>query len=345
MSVSEVLWKETLLSIDSTIKDAIKCLDKTGLKIVLVIDKNNNFKGTISDGDIRRGLLNDMNLESKIDRILHKDALVVPDGLELDLIKSLMNSNKIFQIPIISDEQQVIGLHYWGEISTVSERQNYMIVMAGGMGKRLMPHTEHCPKPLVEVAGKPMLEHIIEQAKIDGFKNFIFSINYLGHMIEEHFGDGSRFGISIEYIKENEPLGTAGSISLIKNKINRAAVVTNGDVITDIHYGEILDFHEKHQAKATMAVKVYEQQNPFGVVETQGLEIISLKEKPITTDYINAGVYVISPSAVKKLETGSYCDMPDLFRKIIDDNEMTIVYPMHEPWVDVGRPADLENFK
>lgn len=224
MSVSKVLWKETLLSIDSSIKEAIKCLDKTGLKIVLVIDKNNKFKGTISDGDIRRGLLNDMNLESKIDRILHKDALVVPDGLELDLIKSLMTSNKIFQIPIINDEQQVLGLHYWGEISAASERQNYMIIMAGGMGKRLMPHTEHCPKPLVEVAGKPMLEHIIEQAKIDGFKNFIFSINYLGHMIEEHFGDGSRFGISIEYIKENEPLGTAGSISLIKNKIGRAHV-------------------------------------------------------------------------------------------------------------------------
>lgn len=344
MSIPEKLWRETIIGSNSSIKDAIECLNKTGLKIVLVENQNKIFKGTISDGDIRRGLLNNMSLDSNVDKIIREDALVVPDNLEKDLIQSLMNSNQIFQIPIINENQQIIGLHHWEEITKISKRENYMIVMAGGMGKRLMPHTEHCPKPLVEVAGKPMLEHIIDHAKIEGFEKFIFSVNYLGHMIEDYFGDGSQHGISIEYIKEEEPLGTAGSISLIEHKIDSPAVVTNGDIITDIRYGEILDFHCKQDAIATMAVKVYEQQNPFGVVETDGLEITSLKEKPITCNYINAGVYVISPNAVKELNKGSYCDMPDLFRKIIDLKKKTVVYPMHEPWVDVGRPDDLEKF-
>lgn len=344
MNTPEISWKQTILSIDLKIKDAIECLQKTGLKIVLITDNNDKFKGTISDGDIRRGLLDNLSLESKLSKILHKDAFIAPEGTDLVLIKSLMSANKIFQIPIINEEEKIIGLHHWEQISSSAERPNYMIVMAGGMGKRLMPHTEHCPKPLIEVAGKPMLEHIIDQAKTDGFKNFIFSVNYLGYMIEDYFGDGSRFGVSIEYIKEDEPLGTAGSISLIKNKINSSVVVTNGDVITDIRYGEILDFHEKHQAIATMAVKVYEQQNPFGVVKTKGLEIMSLIEKPIRSDYINAGVYVLSPSAVKQMKKGSYCDMPDFFRNMIEAKKTTVVYPMHEPWVDVGRPDDLENF-
>jgi dTDP-glucose pyrophosphorylase len=344
MSVSESLWKKTVICSSSSIKDAIKCLQKTGLKIVLVEDKNNIFKGTISDGDIRRGLLNNMTLDSNIDRIIKKDALIVPDNVDIDTVRSLMSSNQIFQIPIIDKNQKITGLHHWEDISKVAEKENYMIVMAGGMGKRLMPHTEHCPKPLVEVAGKPMLEHIIDQAKNEGFKKFIFSINYLGHMIEEYFGDGSQHEISIEYIKEEEPLGTAGSISLIDHLINAPAVVTNGDIISDIRYGEILDFHCKQDAIATMAVKVYEQQNPFGVVETNGIDIISLKEKPITSNYINAGVYVVSPNAIKELKKGSYCDMPDLFRKIINLNKKAVVYPMHEPWVDVGRPDDLKKF-
>jgi NDP-sugar pyrophosphorylase family protein len=206
----------------------------------------------------------------------------------------------------------------------------------------LRPFTENCPKPLVTVAGKPMLAHIIERGKVEGFSDFVLAIHYLGHMIEEYFGDGSRFGVRIEYLREDAPLGTAGALSLLATRPAEPFVVMNGDVVTDIHYADLLDFHSRHEASATMAVRTHEWQHPYGVVQTRGVDIIGFEEKPIAKSHINAGVYVLSPEALGELAYGAVCDMPTLFERLHAGARRTVAYPMHEPWLDVGRPDDLE---
>jgi NDP-sugar pyrophosphorylase family protein len=307
----------------------------------LVVDANEVLVGTISDGDIRRGLLKGLELTSTIDSIVHGDALVVPPELNREVVLQLMTANKIQQIPIIDEKKQVIGLHLWDQINVPSPRSNIMVIMAGGKGTRLHPQTENCPKPLLPVAGKPMLEHIIDRAKVEGFSHFILAIHHLGHMIEEYFGNGDAFGVKIEYLREKSPLGTAGALSLLEPRPNSAFVVTNGDVLTDIHYGELLDFHMQQNAAATMAVRVHEWQNPFGVVETDGIDITGYEEKPITRTHINAGVYVIEPSTISILTKSLPCDMPTLFNWIQKQEMRTVAYPIHERWLDVGRPDDL----
>ena len=336
------IWLNAILPEDSLISDAIKCLDKTGLKIVMITDKKDVLIGTISDGDIRRGMLKGFTLDNSIKNIMHKDAFVAPPSLDKNLVKELMEANLIMQIPIVNKNGNILGLHTWEDINEKKLIPNKMIIMAGGKGQRLQPHTQNCPKPLLKIAGKPMLEHIIERAKKDGFENFIISINYLGHMIEDYFNDGSKFGVNIEYLKEDEPLGTAGSLSLLKDIPLQPFIVTNGDVITDIRYGELVKYHNENNSSATMAVKQYEIQNPYGVVETKDYEIIGFEEKPIIRSYINAGVYCISPEILSILDEGAHCDMPLFFEGIKKQNNKIIVYPMHEPWSDIGRPIDLK---
>ena len=187
-----------------------------------------------------------------------------------------------------------------------------------------------------------MLEHIIDRAKLEGFNHFVLAIHYLGHMIEEHFGNGERLGVQIDYLREETPLGTAGALGLLNQLPNAPFVVTNGDVITDIHYGELLDFHTRHAATATMAVRLHEWQHPFGVVQTQGIEIVGFEEKPIALSHINAGVYTLDPTALSVLTVDAHCDMPTLFERLQAKAKRTVAYPMHEPWLDVGRPADLQ---
>jgi NDP-sugar pyrophosphorylase family protein len=217
-----------------------------------------------------------------------------------------------------------------------------MVIMAGGMGTRLRPHTENCPKPLLPVAGKPMLEHIIDRAKLEGFNHFVLAIHYLGHMIESYFGNGEGLGVQIDYLREQSPLGTAGALGLLNPAPSHPFVVTNGDVITDIRYGELLDFHARHAAAATMAVRLHEWQHPFGVVQTKGVEIVGFEEKPITRSHINAGVYSLDPAALRLLGADTHCDMPALFDRLNAQGQRTVAYPMHEPWLEVGRPDDLK---
>jgi dTDP-glucose pyrophosphorylase len=335
-------WRQAIVKADATIEDVIHNLNQVALKIVLVVGNAGELVGTISDGDIRRGLLKGLDIYSPIESIIHRNALVVPPEMGRELVLQLMVANKIQQLPIVDKNQHVVGLHLWDEISAPAARPNLMVIMAGGMGTRLRPHTENCPKPLLPVAGKPMLEHIIEHAKLEGFSHFVLAVHYLGHMIEEHFGNGSQFGVRIDYIREQTPLGTAGALSLLNPRPDAAFVVTNGDVITDIQYGELLDFHVRNNAAATMAVRVHEWQHPFGVVQTKGVEIVGFEEKPVARTHINAGVYALDPAALNALAADVRCDMPALFARLQEQAKRTVAYPMHEPWLDVGRPDDLK---
>ncbi len=341
MNSPDQLWRQAILPPNATIGQAIRNLDQVAIKIIMVANAEGVLEGTISDGDIRRGLLKGLDLNSPITSVIHRNALVVPPELGRDLVMQLMLANKILQVPVVDAQRHVVGLHLWDEMTTPPTRPNLMVIMAGGMGKRLRPHTENCPKPLLPVAGKPMLEHIIERAKLDGFNHFVLAIHYLGHMIEAHFGNGERFGVRFDYLREESALGTAGALSLLSPLPEAPFVVTNGDVICDIRYGELLDFHVRHAAAATMAVRLHEWQHPFGVVQMQGVEIVGFEEKPIVRSNINAGVYAVEPVALRILTAGAYCDMPTLFERLQATAQRTVAYPMHEPWLDVGRPADL----
>jgi dTDP-glucose pyrophosphorylase len=334
-------WRNAILPFGSTIQEAIRTLEVSGLQIVLVVSEGQLLVGTLTDGDIRRAFLKGLSLQSKIDDVVHLNPLVVPPEIGRELVLQLMQANKIHQLPVVDSAGQVVGLHLWDLITIPEPLDNLMVIMAGGRGTRLYPHTQSCPKPMLEVGGKPMLEHIIERAKADGFQNFTISLNYLGHMIEDYFDNGQKWGVNINYLHEDSPLGTAGSLSIFSIAPNAPFVVTNGDVLADIRYSDILDFHLTHHALATMAVRQYELQNQFGVVKLKGIEIEGFEEKPIYRSHINAGIYVLDPIALNHLEAGQYCDMPILFERIRQKEGLTIVYPMHEPWLDVGRPDDL----
>ena len=341
MNSTEAIWRKAILPANASIQQAISNLDQVAIKIVLVVNEAGELEGTISDGDIRRGLLKGLDLNSSITNVIHRNALVVPPEMSRAMVMQLMVANKIQQIPAVNEHHHVVGLHLWDEITTPPVRPNIMVIMAGGKGTRLRPHTENCPKPLLLVAGKPMLEHIIERAKLEGFSRFVLAVHYLGHMIEEHFGNGKRLGVQIDYLREQAPLGTAGALGLLNPRPDAAFVVTNGDVITDIRYGELLDFHLRHEASATMAVRVHEWQHPFGVVQTEGVEIIGFEEKPVARSHINAGVYALNPDTLDVLTADARCDMPTLFERQQALDKRTVAYPMHEPWLDVGRPDDL----
>ena len=322
MTTIDQSWRQSLLHADANIGQAISNLDSVGIQIILVIDNEGTLVGTISDGDIRRGLLKGLDLTSPIRSVIHRKPVVVPPEVERELVLQLMAVNKVRQIPVVDTGCKVVGLHLWDEIALPAERTNLFVIMAGGLGTRLRPQTENCPKPMLPVGGKPMLEHIIERAKIEGFRHFVLAINYLGEMIESHFGDGANFDVEIEYLREDAALGTAGALS-------------------DIHYGEVLDFHSRYEAAATMAVRLHEWQHPFGVVQTDGVEIIGFEEKPVARSHINAGIYALDPSALSLLGRAQQCDMPTLFERLRLGGKRTVAFPMHEPWLDVGRPEDL----
>jgi dTDP-glucose pyrophosphorylase len=337
----EPIWQKTLLSETALIEDAIRNLDASAMQICLVSNATKQLVGTITDGDIRRGLLKGLQLSSSIESIIKREPIVVPPNFGKQTVLQFMRANLIHQLPVVAANGEVVGLHLLDDMMLLHKKKNMMVIMAGGQGTRLRPFTENCPKPLLEVGGKPMLQHIIERASAEGFCRFVLAVHYLGHMIEDYFGDGHKYNVEIEYLREENPLGTAGALGLIKDKPLEPFVVTNGDVLTAIHYGELLDFHRQQNATATMAIRLHEWQHQFGVVKTKGLEILGFEEKPIYRSNINAGIYVLEPESLALLNPHEHCDMPTLFNRLQLEKKRTIVYPMHESWVDVGRPSDF----
>jgi dTDP-glucose pyrophosphorylase len=335
-------WRKALLPIDATLQQAIKNLNETAFQIAIIVTPENVVVGILTDGDIRRGLLRQYNMDSPIEPIIEREPFVVPPELGRDSALQLMQANRIHQLPIVDKDGRMLGLHLLDELMGPRQRQNLMVIMAGGQGTRLRPHTKDCPKPMLPVNGKPMLEHIIEKAKVDGFQRFILAVHYLGNVIEEYCGDGSRWNVQIDYLREELPLGTAGALSILNPQPEKPFVVSNADVMTAIGYGDILDYHNRHTASATMAVRIHKWQHPYGVVRTNGVNIVGFEEKPILQNYINAGVYVLDPDVFSALKEGEHCDMPELFSRLQSRGVHNIVYPMHESWLDVGRLDDLK---
>jgi dTDP-glucose pyrophosphorylase len=334
-------WHKAKLGILSTIEDAIRSLVSSSLRIVLIVDSSDVFLGTVTDGDIRRGILKGLDLSSPVSEVMNSNAIAVSPEISIDSVLQLMSINKLLQIPVVDSNRNLCGLYTWDEMNSSSAKKNTMIIMAGGKGSRLMPFTENLPKPMVIVNKKPMLQHLIEKASAEGFKNFLLIVCHLKHLIQEHFGDGSKFGIEIKYLEESQPLGTAGGLSLVNKNMNEPFIVTNADVITDVNYSNIIDFHTRNGADATMAVRSFEWQNPYGVVELSGIDILDFIEKPVVKNHINAGIYILAPSVFSELNKNERCDMPDFLMRLKNKNYKVVAYPIHETWMDLGRPKDL----
>lgn len=336
------LWRDTIVKINTPIKDAIERLNKVGLKIALVLDDNYRLLGTVSDGDFRRGILGGLSLEDRVEKIMNKNPHTVSASAgRLEILK-VMTDTKILQIPIIDENNFVIGLHLWNDISFQARYSNIMVIMAGGKGSRLHPQTKNRPKPMLLVAGVPILEHIIKRAHSQGFTHFIIAINYLGEIIEKYFKDGQKFGVKIEYLREDVPLGTGGALSLLNSKPEKSFIVTNGDVMADINYADFLEYHTAQNAAATVAVHTHEFQIPYGVVQINGLEVDSYEEKPIVSSLINAGVYALEPDVLDFIKEPRYRDMPEILDISRHLKKKVVVYPLYESWIDIGRPIDLE---
>jgi len=333
--------KHFFLKANDSVLNVINNINNSHYQICFIVDDQGSLIGSIADGDIRRGLIEGHSIDSLASQIMNPNPISILATQNERQAQTIMSANQIKQLPVVNEDHQLVGLHLMDQILNLALKENSILIMAGGFGKRMMPLTENLPKPMLKVAGKPILEHIILNAKAQGFRKFIISLHYLGNLIIDHFGDGSNLDISIQYIHESEPLGTAGAMALIDPLPNLPFIVTNGDIITDVNYANLLHFHESNKSQATMAIKKYELQNPYGVVNIKGLEITSFEEKPIQMSYVNAGIYALNPSSLKYLKVNEPCDMPDLFELLKKNNYFITAYPIHETWADVGRPIDL----
>jgi dTDP-glucose pyrophosphorylase len=334
-------WKKALIKNTASTREALEIIDRASIQIGLVVDKDNVLLGTVTDGDIRRSILRGVNLDGDVSEIMKTSPIICNQCISEELATQLMQINNISQLPVVNESGKIIGLHTL--ITTqISRVPNPLLIMAGGFGKRLMPLTRTTPKPMLKVAGKPILEHIIKKAKNEGFYNFLISVFYLDEQIREYFGDGTQWDVNIKYLNESEPLGTAGSLTLIDPVPVHDIVVINGDIISNIPLRKILSYHQNHRAAATMAVHYHSWESPYGIVETSGFDILSVNEKPVQKNKINAGIYVINPKSIVRFERENFKNMTDFFSIMISQSKKVIAYPLHEQWLDVGRHEDLE---
>ncbi len=334
-------WQQALLKAKgSTLLDGLNKLNEGVQKIVLAVDDHNRLIGVLCDGDFRRALVRGATLQSPLEDALNKNPISIGENTSEVLIRRLFKDHAgVYRIPILDRERRVLGMRYFEELSEIPDRSNRVVIMAGGQGLRLRPLTESTPKPMLPVGGRPMLETLVERCVDAGYKNFTLSVNYLAEVVEKHFGDGARWGVKIDYVRESKRLGTAGAVAMLGN-LENDVVVMNGDLLTTLDFGALLDFHLDHQAAGTMCVKKYDIEIPYGVVQEELGVIASLEEKPVQTFNVNAGIYCLSPAALKLIPTDEFFDMPSLFRRLIDTHQKTIVYPIHDYWMDVGKIQD-----
>ena len=335
---------ELFLTVESTLTDALKVIDQGKVKLALVVSKQNQLIGTISDGDIRRAILANIGLECTIDNVYCKNPLVANINDTKGHIVDLCIKNQIHQIPILDNHDRVVRLEILDELLSVKKYDNKVILMVGGLGKRLRPLTEDTPKPMLCVGSKPILQTIVEQILHCGFSNIIMCVGYKSNIIRNFFGDGSKFGARIEYVIENERMGTAGALSLLskEQKPDMPFILMNGDLLTNVRFDSLLDFHMSNNGKATISVKEYDFQTPYGVVSLQKGAVLSIEEKPIQKFFVSAGIYVLNPSLMDQINKNEYLDITTLFEKLITMNMAITAFPIMEYWLDIGRKEEYD---
>lgn len=335
-------WRSVLVREGATLGDAIARIDASAHQIALVVDGQDRLLGVMTDGDVRRAILRGVPMGAKVDTVMNPHPLTAPQGTSRNELLALMRRHVVHQMPLINAARQVVGLALIDDLIGATEKPNWVVLMAGGLGMRLRPLTEHTPKPMLALHGKPILESILENLVAEGFRRFFFAVNYKADMIEQHFGDGARWGVRVSYLREDRRLGTAGALALLPEAPELPVVVMNGDLLTQASISSLLDFHVALNSLATMAVREYNFQVPYGVVRIEGERITAIEEKPTHKCLVNAGIYVLSPAALAHIPRLDYFDMPTLFERLNAAGATTIAFPLREYWLDIGCREDYE---
>lgn len=335
-------WKDIVVSPETSLADTINKIDASGLQVALVLAPDSTLLGILTDGNIRRAILAGTSLRVPVSEVMNPHPTVMPESTPRDEMLALIRRTTIHHLPLIDDAQRVVGLVTIDQLIGAVEHPNWVVLMVGGLGTRLQPLTDDCPKPLLPVGGKPILENILEGFAEQGFKRIFLSVNYKAEMIRNHFGDGENWGVRLDYLHETKRLGTAGSLSLLPGKPDAPIIVMNGDLLTRTSFDKLLRFHHDQGAAATMAVREYDFQVPYGVVRLDGARIEAIEEKPMQKFFVNAGIYVLSPEALDHLPAGTFFDMPTLFERLIVAGKNTAAYPLREYWLDIGRLEEFE---
>jgi dTDP-glucose pyrophosphorylase/CBS domain-containing protein len=335
-------WESILISPDTRLEDAVAKLDREGLRIVLVVDENRKLLGTLTDGDVRRALLKHLPLSIEVAEAMFSQPQTAQLDWGRERILALMDKYQLLQVPLIDGEGRVVGLETLHGLLQRRRKNNPVFLMAGGFGTRLQPLTNNCPKPMLKVGEKPILEVILQNFVNAGFHRFFISTHYMPEMIRDHMGDGSKWGVSISYVHEETPLGTGGGLGLLpRDEIDLPMFMMNGDLLTNLDFHNLLAFHEAHDGAATMCVREYEHRVPYGVIQRTGHRISSMVEKPVYRYFINAGIYVLSPELIRSVPGDTRVDMPTLLEKEIDAGRHVNMFPVHEYWLDIGRMEDF----
>jgi UDP-2-acetamido-4-(D-alanylamino)-2,4,6-trideoxy-alpha-D-mannopyranose hydrolase len=334
-------WQEILVSPNTSMEETISVIDKGALKLALVVDSKRQLLGVVTDGDIRRALIRHLSMAAEISGVMHKTPLIAAPNTSRTKLLNLMNAKGLTAIPIVKDGV-VVGLETLQKVIGAKRYDNPVFLMAGGFGTRLKPLTDNCPKPLLKLDDKPILETILENFIACGFHQFYISTHYMPEAIEQHFGNGEKWNVDIHYVHEETPLGTGGSLGLLpKNLPDLPVIMMNGDVLTKIDFELLLQYHNQHQPMCTMCVREDEYQVPYGVVEADESRIISLVEKPTHKYFINAGVYVVSQSLISTVHENQRVDMTDLIETAIANKDYVAMFPVHEYWLDIGKMVDF----
>lgn len=335
-------WKKVIISPEASIREAIRTIDAGALQIALVVDAENKLQGTVTDGDVRRGILREISFDDSVCKIMNSRPVVARQKQGREKILGLMIERSLHQIPTVDDEGRLAGLEVVEALLQSQHFSNQVVIMAGGLGTRLRPMTNDCPKPMLKVGGRPILETLLQNLKEQGFYRIYLSVNYMADLIMDYFGDGSAFGVEIKYLREEKRLGTAGALSLLPEPPTEPLVVMNGDLLTKVNFQYLFDFHKQHKVVATMCVREYDFQVPYGVVKVDQHRMVSIEEKPVHKFFVNAGIYVLNPQVINVIPNNNYCDMPAVFEKLAQEGQDCAAFPIREYWLDIGRVNDFD---
>lgn len=335
-------WRDALISDSSSLRDAVARMSDTGWQIAVVVDPSDRLLGVLTDGDIRRALLQGRDLSADIASVMNPNPVVMESRTPTSTIRTKMRQEGFHFIPLVDGNRVIQGIATIDELVGAEDRPNPVVIMAGGLGKRLHPLTENFPKPMLTVGDKPILETIVSSFAQQGFRNIHLSVNFRSDVVEAHFGNGEEFGVNITYLHESQPLGTAGALSLLQTTDDLPVIVMNGDLLTRMSGDALLEFHDHNRADATMVVRETTFDLPYGVVSVDNVTISQIAEKPKQAFLVNAGIYVINSEVIRAIAKDEYLDMPTLFNNLIADKRKVIAFPLHEYWIDIGRLEELE---
>ena len=337
-------WRKALVNSDATLEQAIDVLDKAALRIALIVGEADKLLGTLTDGDVRRALLKHLPLHTPVTEVMNTQPKTAEQAWAESRILGLMEQYELLHLPVVDGEGRIVGLSNLHDILNKHRHDNPVFLMAGGFGTRLRPLTNNCPKPMLKVADKPILEQILLNFVEAGFHRFYISTHYMPEVIRDYFGEGEKWGVSIQYVHEEEPLGTGGALGLLPHdEIDLPMFMMNGDLLTSLNLHSFLEFHDHQSGVATMCVREYQHQVPYGVITSEGTKIKSMVEKPVHRFFVNAGIYLLSPALVKSVPPGTCIDMPTLLEREISGGKAVNMFPIHEYWLDIGRMDDFQS--